>query len=124
MVADHIKRITLDVEGDVSADDARDILDAVFAKLGSCWSENTEGPIHDDNGKHVANARVQVVPFDLQMAREVKASGDLVEAVKWAAAMHDHCEHAYATKTFLSHSDFCIAMHAALGLTPSDERPY
>lgn len=107
-----VKRITLDIEGDVTAEDARDILDAVFAKLGRCWSERTDGPIHRSDGKHVANARVQLLPFDLQMA--CHASSDVMDAISWAANVHYGCEHAM-DGGYLGHSDFCNAMNAALG---------
>ncbi|QJR01769.1 hypothetical protein HH800_05895 [Sphingobium yanoikuyae] len=114
MAEQHMKRITLEVEGDVGPDDAREILDAVFAKLGRCWSERTEGPIYRGDGKHVGNARVQLLPFSLQMAREVKASSDPVEAAKWAASVHYGCEHDM-NGGYLGHSDFCHAMHSAIG---------
>lgn len=73
--ADTIKRITLDVEHDVSSEDANDILSSVFEKLSRCWATITEGPIYREDGRHVANARVEVVPIHKQLARDQPSHG-------------------------------------------------
>ena len=77
-MSDHIKRITVETEADIPADVVKDVLETVMVKLGSCWSELTKGPVHDETGKHVANVSVRKVPIDLQMARDVAELDDAV----------------------------------------------
>ncbi|HEV2080571.1 MAG TPA: hypothetical protein VGR19_11835 [Allosphingosinicella sp.] len=70
-----IRRITIELEQDKGSDELEPILSAVTAKLSSCWADTTMGPIHDGDGRHVANVKVELIPVSLQIALEgVKAA--------------------------------------------------
>lgn len=67
-MTNHIKRVTIDLPDTATAEDARQIAESIFAKLGACWADKTSGPIYDETGRHAANATVEQIPLDLQLA--------------------------------------------------------
>lgn len=81
-----IRRITIELEQDKGADELEPILNAIAAKLSRCWATTTMGPVEDQSGRHVANAKVELVAITLQMALE---SAQPVDADDAAEALED-----------------------------------
>lgn len=70
VMAGFVNRITIDIDAGLPAGEIDGVIAAVVRKIGTCWADTTSGPIHDDGGRHVANARVEKLPVGLQLALE------------------------------------------------------
>ena len=70
MSEQYVRRITIDLEAGTPTDRADPIIAAIVEKLERCWSVTTAGPIFDASGAHIANAKVEMLPLNLQLASE------------------------------------------------------
>ncbi len=85
-MSEHVLRITIDVDATLPAEEIDGIVVSVGEKLSRCWADTTTGPIHDADGKHVANAKVEQIPLSLQIAAEYRATHPLLTEARQVLA--------------------------------------
>lgn len=75
----HILRLTIEFEAGCTPEAAKDITAAVLAKIERCWADTSSGPVHDNDGRHVANALLEKLPIGMQLANQLRGTAQILE---------------------------------------------